>query len=78
MSRLNPIPAKKMIKVLTRLGFEEKRTRGSHHFYFNKSTGKTTTIPVHGNEYLSVGIIKEILKDIELAVNEYEKIRQKI
>ena len=78
MPRLNPIPARKMIKILLRLGFREERVRGSHHFYFNKSSGKTTTIPIHGNEYLSVGILKEILKDIELSVDEYEKLRQKI
>lgn len=78
MAKLNSISPKKLIKILLHLGFEEKRIKGSHHFYFNKNTGKTTTIPIHGNEQLSVGILKEILKDIELSVEEYEKLRQKI
>ncbi|MFH1413145.1 MAG: type II toxin-antitoxin system HicA family toxin [bacterium] len=78
MTRLNIIPAKKMIKILRFLDFELIRTKGSHHFFFNKKTQKTTTIPIHGNEDLGTGILKEILKDIDLSVAEYEKLRRKI
>ena len=78
MPKLYPIPAKKMVKILEHLGFQEIRARGSHHFYFNPNTKKTATIPIHGNEYLSIGILKEILRDIELPINEYEKLRRKI
>ena len=75
MARLNPLPAKKMIKILHRLGFQEIRIRGSHHYFFHPITKRTATVPVHGNEYLSIGILKEILRDIELSVEEYEKLR---
>lgn len=67
-----------MIKILLFLGFREIRTKGSHHFFFNQDTKKTATVPVHGNEYLSRGILKEILRDIELSVEDYEKLRRKI
>lgn len=76
MPRLHPIPAKKMIKILLRLGFSEVRSKGSHHFFFNLTNRKTATVPIHGNEYLSIGILKEILRDIELSVEEYEKLRR--
>ncbi|MBU1091953.1 type II toxin-antitoxin system HicA family toxin [Patescibacteria group bacterium] len=78
MPQLHLLSAKKMIKILFCLGFEELRTKGSHHFFFNPDTKKTATVPVHGNEYLSIGILKEILKDIDLSMKEYEKLRQKI
>lgn len=78
MARLNPLPAKKMIKILLQLGFQEVRSKGSHHFYFNPTTKKTATIPIHGNEYLSIGILKEILRDIDLSVEDYEKLRRKV
>ena len=76
MARLNPLPAKKMLKILKYLGFNEIRVKGSHHYLFNPQTKKTATVPVHGNEYLSIGILKEILRDIEISVAEYEKLRQ--
>ena len=78
MAKLHPLPAKKMVKILLFLGFQEIRVKGSHHFFFNPKTRKTTTIPIHHNEYLSIGILKEILKDIDLSVSEYEKLRRKI
>ena len=78
MPKLNLLPAKKMVKILKRLGFQELRVKGSHHFFFNPTTKKTATVPVHKNEYLSIGILKEILRDIELGVKEYDKLRKKI
>lgn len=78
MARLNPLPAKKMVKILLRLGFQEVRSKGSHYFYFNPKTKQTATIPIHGNEYLSIGILKEILRDIDLSVENYEKLRRKV
>jgi predicted RNA binding protein YcfA (HicA-like mRNA interferase family) len=78
MPQLHPLPAKKMMKILRHLGFEELRIKGSHHFFFNPKTKKTATVPVHGNEYLSIGILKEILRDIDLSVKEYENLRQKV
>jgi len=78
MPKLNPLPAKKMLKILRRLGFQEIRVKGSHHYFFNPVTKKTASVPVHGNEYLGIGILKEILRDIDLSVEEYERLRQKI
>ncbi|MEA1937467.1 MAG: type II toxin-antitoxin system HicA family toxin [Patescibacteria group bacterium] len=78
MPKLNLLPAKKMVKILKCLGFQELRIKGSHHFFFNPITKKTATIPIHKNEYLSIGILKEILRDIELSIEEYEKLRKKI
>ena len=67
-----------MMKILKFLGFELIRIRGSHYFFFNSKTKNTTTIPAHNNENLGVGILKKILRDIELSVEEYEKLRRKI
>ncbi len=77
MPRIHPVPAKKMVKILCCLGFYELRVKGSHHFFFNSLTKKTACVPIHGNEYLGIGIIKEILRDIDLSVKEYERLRQK-
>jgi predicted RNA binding protein YcfA (HicA-like mRNA interferase family) len=78
MPKLNPLPAKKMVKILLKLGFHEARVKGSHHFFFNPTTKKTATVPIHGNEYLSIGVLKEILRDVELLVEEYERLRKRV
>lgn len=78
MPKLNIISAKKMIKILMLLGFELARIKGSHHFFLNYETGRTATIPVHSNDDLSFGILKKILRDIELSVEEYEQFRKKV
>lgn len=78
MPKLHPLSAKKMVKILKYLGFQEIRSKGSHYFFFNPISKKTATVPIHGNEYLSVGILKEILKDIEISAEEYEKLRRTI
>ncbi len=64
-----------MIKILERLGFEKIRVKGSHHFFIHPLSNKSTTIPVHSSEVLGVGILKIILRDIDLSLNEYEKLR---
>ena len=75
MPKLVPITASKIIKILERLGFQEVRTRGSHHFFIHPISHKSTTIPVHSGEVLGIGILKQILRDIELPLIEYEKLR---
>lgn len=77
MPKLVPISAKKMIKILTKLGFAEIRSRGSHYFFLNSKTKNTTVVPIHGNEDLGTGLLKEILKDIDLSVEEFDRLRKK-
>lgn len=75
MPKLVPIASSKIIKILTRLGFEEVRIKGSHHFFIHPISKKSTTISIHSNEVLGVGILKIILRDIDLSVDEYDKLR---
>ena len=75
MPKLVPITASKIIKILRWLGFEEVRIKGSHHFFIHPLSKKSTTIPVHSNEVLGVGILKLILRDIDLSVGEYDKLK---
>ncbi len=78
MPKLVPIPAKKLVKILKLLGFVELRRRGSHRFFLQEESKRTTTVPVHANEDVSIGTLRSILSDIELSVKEYDSVRQKI
>ena len=68
MPKLNIVSGKKMIKILKILGFKKIRSKGSHHFFYNEQTNNSTVVPIHGNEDLGKGILKQILQNIELNV----------
>ncbi|HEY8499914.1 MAG TPA: type II toxin-antitoxin system HicA family toxin [Clostridia bacterium] len=76
MSKLTIIPSKDMAKILETLGFKEIRQKGSHKIYKHMD-GRTTVIPFHGED-LGRGLIRKILKDIEISPDEYEELRKQI
>jgi predicted RNA binding protein YcfA (HicA-like mRNA interferase family) len=72
---LRPQPAKKVIKVLSVLGFSAVRKRGSH-VVMKHSDGRITVIPVHAREEISVGLLMKIIKDTGLSKEEFIKLLQ--
>ena len=76
MSKLQVVDAKKMQKVLYLLGFEKIRQKGSHIFYKHPD-GRITTIPHHKGRVLSRTLIREILREIEITINEYHQYLKK-
>lgn len=76
MTKLVPISGKKMCKLLEKIGFEKIYGKGSH-IRFKHSDGRRTVIPVHGNEDLGKGLLREILRQINLSKEDYEELRNK-
>lgn len=74
MPKLVPIKPKKFIKILLGLGFNKRDAEGSHVF-FKHPDGRTTVIPVHSKE-ISKGLLRKILNDIQLSLEEYERLRK--
>lgn len=76
MTALRLVDAAKLEKLLLHLGFVRMRQKGSHIF-FSHCDGRFTTIPHHrGN--LSRPLIREILREIEVSVDEYNKLLDKL
>jgi predicted RNA binding protein YcfA (HicA-like mRNA interferase family) len=73
VSRLKLINEKKKEKVLLKLGFVKKRQKGSHAFYRN-ADGRTTTIPFHTGKDLPRPLLREILSEIKLSVDDYNSL----
>jgi len=73
MPKLVSIKPKKFVKILLTLGFEKRDAEGSHLF-FQHPDGRTTVISLHNRE-MSRGIIRKILSDIQLSVEEYDNLR---
>ncbi|MCZ7393836.1 MAG: type II toxin-antitoxin system HicA family toxin [Candidatus Methanoperedens sp.] len=77
MSGLRIIDARKMEKLLLKLGFQKVRQKGSHVFYRHPD-GRTTSVPHHPGRDLARPLIKEILREIELSVDEYNEYLKKL
>ncbi len=73
MSSLSPIKARLLIKVLKKIGFEEKRQKGSHLFLAHND-GRTTVVPVHPSKQIGIGLLRSILHDVKISPEEFEKL----
>ena len=72
MSSKQPvINAKELIKILERNGFLFSRQSGSHAIYYNKE-GTRATIPIHGKKDIGKGLLKQILKDAGLSIEDLQ------
>jgi predicted RNA binding protein YcfA (HicA-like mRNA interferase family) len=69
MTRLPRLRGKELVRLLERRGFEILRTRGSHVF-LKRADGRTTTVPVHSGETIGPGLLRSIVRDVELSIDE--------
>jgi predicted RNA binding protein YcfA (HicA-like mRNA interferase family) len=58
-----------MVRALEKAGFRVDRTRGSHVF-LKHTDGRATSVPVHSGETLGPGLLRSILRDVELSAEE--------
>ncbi|MDP2928732.1 MAG: type II toxin-antitoxin system HicA family toxin [Candidatus Omnitrophota bacterium] len=70
MSRLTPLKTTETIRILNRLGFTRIRQKGSH-IYFRHLDGRSTVVPFHKGEDLGRGLLKAILRDIDLSWEKF-------
>jgi len=73
MTRLRPVPARALCKKLGKLGFVMLRQKGSHTFWQHPD-GRATVVPVHKGEDIGKGLLRNILNDIQVTLEEFEKI----
>jgi predicted RNA binding protein YcfA (HicA-like mRNA interferase family) len=68
-----PLPtAEKLEKFILRMGFNKIRQKGSHAFY-KHADGRTTTLPFHKGRVISRPLLREILREIETSVEEFNR-----
>lgn len=67
-----PLPARRVIKALQKLGFEVVGQRGSH-VKLRHDDGRMVVVPDHGGRDLLFGtLMKIITEDAELTVDEFK------
>jgi predicted RNA binding protein YcfA (HicA-like mRNA interferase family) len=76
MSKLQLVDAKTMEKLLLKEGFQKKRQKGSHAFY-RHADGRTTTVPFHSSEDIARPLLRQIINEIKITVDEYNELLQK-
>ena len=59
-----------MEKLLIKLGFAKVRQKGSHAFYRHPD-GRTTTVPHHKGRLLARPLIREILREVDISIDDY-------
>ncbi len=74
--KLPRVTANDMIKIVEKLGFHFSRQSGSHKIYKNDE-GKRVTIAYHSGKILHPKIVKSILFDAGLSVDEFKKMLKK-
>jgi len=59
---MKQISGKDFIRVLTRNGWQLVRVNGSHHIFTKPNHRERLVIPVHGNQPLKLGLLKNQMK----------------
>jgi len=71
--KLPRVTSSQVIKALEKLDFSFTRQSGSHKIYKN-AQGKRVTIPSHKGKVLHPKVLKSILKDADVSVDEFLKL----
>jgi len=66
-----------MERILLQIGFSPVRQRGSHVFYRHPD-GRTTTLPHHPGRDLARPLVREILREIDLSVDQFRNLVDKV
>jgi predicted RNA binding protein YcfA (HicA-like mRNA interferase family) len=69
LSKLRPVNADKVVKALSRIGFQTIRQHGSHRV-MKHPDGRVTVVPMHNAEELGRGILRKIAKDAQISKEE--------
>ncbi|MFX1511458.1 MAG: type II toxin-antitoxin system HicA family toxin [Promethearchaeota archaeon] len=70
ISRLRPLPPRKLIRVLKELGWEEHHQTGSHlSFRHPNYPDLRIVVPIHST--ISTGVIYKIIKKLDMTVEEF-------
>lgn len=70
MPKLPTVKGQQIINVLTKIDFRVVRQKGSH-VRMKHEDGRAITIPMHAGKNIGKGLLRKILRDAELTVEEF-------
>ncbi|MBU1708237.1 type II toxin-antitoxin system HicA family toxin [bacterium] len=73
-AKLRVVSAKELISILERLGFQRRAYGATSHVRYIHPDGRRTTIPIHKGHDIGRGLLRKILRDIELSPDEFSEL----
>lgn len=73
MSRLKLLPYRDLAKVAEAAGFKWVRCQGSHNT-FRSADGRIIVIPDHGKQVIVRPLLRKIIRDMGLTIDEYNNL----
>lgn len=70
MGSIPVLKPSEVAEILKKLGFELVRQRGSHQ-QFRDARGRCTTVPFHKGRDISPPLLRQIAKDIGMALEDF-------
>jgi len=77
LTRLRLVPYRELSKVAEAAGFHWVRREGSHNTFRN-AEGRIVVIPDHGSQVIVRPLLRKILRDLGLSIEEYHNILEKL
>jgi predicted RNA binding protein YcfA (HicA-like mRNA interferase family) len=73
MPKLPRLNARQIVAALEKAGFSLARQSGSHMIYKNPA-GKRVTVPFHGPTILHPKLLKTILRDADISIEQLQEL----
>jgi predicted RNA binding protein YcfA (HicA-like mRNA interferase family) len=73
VSRLKLVPYRDLARIAEAAGFEWVRCKGSHNT-FCSADGRIVVIPDHGQQVIVRPLLRKIIRDMGLTVEEYSNL----
>jgi len=72
-SGLPVVKPRELIRALERMGFRLPRKSPGSHWQFEHPDGRRTTVPVHKGRDIRPGLLRKILRDVEIDAAELRR-----
>lgn len=66
------LTARDVIQILEQLGFEMRELGSTSHRRYIHPDGRRTTIPFHSGQNIGRGLLRKIIRDMELTPKEFK------
>lgn len=71
MSSFKP---REVVKILKKLGFFEKRQKGSHLILYSSKLNKSISVPIHRKD-MRKGLLQGIIKEVKSTEKEFLRLK---
>ena len=75
--KLPLVESRTVIKILQIKGFQKLGQRGSH-LQFKNEKGMIITVPVHPGRKIGRGLLRKIIRDLEITRKEFKELLDKV